>query len=170
MKEGVGGQPSQQIGKEIVNSCREYSTVVNLHEENEKRYIEIIVPKYQVPISYRGKYYIRAGSTIQELKGVALHEFILKRSGKTWDDVIEEKASFDDIDEDSIKQFLKDASKANRIKVESEISIPELLAKLRLLDGEQVKRAAIILFAKDPGRFLQICLLKSAALVTHQLI
>jgi len=40
---------------------------VNLHEENEKRYIEIIVPKYQVPISYRGKYYIRAGSTIQEL-------------------------------------------------------------------------------------------------------
>ena len=146
----------QKLLEDLPNKIRDLLGVfveVNLYEEDGKRYIEIIVPKYQVPIAYRGKYYIRSGSTKQELKGAALNEFILKRSGKTWDDVIEEKASFDHIDGESIKKFLKDASKANRINVESDISIPDLLTKLRLSDGNQVKRAAIILFGNDPGRF-----------------
>jgi ATP-dependent DNA helicase RecG len=39
-------------------------------------YLEIIVPRYDVPISVRGKYYVRTGSTLQELKGPALNEFI----------------------------------------------------------------------------------------------
>jgi ATP-dependent DNA helicase RecG len=146
----------QKLLEDLPNKIRDSLGIfvdVNLHEKDGNRFIEIIVPKYQVPIAYRGKYYIRSGSTKQELKGAALNEFILKRSGKTWDDVIEENASFDDIDGESIKQFLKDASKANRINVESDISIPDLLDKLRLSDGNQVKRAAIILFGKDPGRF-----------------
>lgn len=126
---------------------------VNLQQESGKKYIEIIVPRYQVPISFRGKYYIRSGSTKQELKGAALNEFILKRSGKTWDDIIEEKAGFDDIDLDSVKKFLTDASKAKRIKVEDNISIPDLLSKLRLADGNEIKKAAFVLFGKDPGKF-----------------
>ena len=146
----------QKLLEDLPNKIRDLLGIfveVNLHEENGKKYIEIIVPTYQVPIAYRGKHYIRSGSTIQELKGAALNEFILKRSGKTWDAVIEEKAGFDDIDGASIKQFLKDAYKANRINVERDISIPDLLEKLRLSDGSQVKRAAIILFGKDPGRY-----------------
>jgi ATP-dependent DNA helicase RecG len=56
---------------------------VNLQSENDKHFLEIVVPRYDVPISVRGKYYIRAGSTLQEMKGLALNEFILKRTGKT---------------------------------------------------------------------------------------
>jgi ATP-dependent DNA helicase RecG len=33
------------------------------------------------------------------------------------------------------------------------LSTPELLEKLRLAENEQLKRAAIVLFGKDPGRF-----------------
>jgi ATP-dependent DNA helicase RecG len=35
----------------------------------------------------------------QELTGVALNEFLLKRAGQTWDNVIEPRAAFADIDE-----------------------------------------------------------------------
>lgn len=88
---------------------------VNLHEEKDKNYLEIIVPRFDVPISVRGKYYVRTGSTLQELKGLSLNEFILKRTGKTWDGVPEQRASINDIDESSVKQFLKDARMVKRI-------------------------------------------------------
>lgn len=126
---------------------------VNLQEEKGKHYLEIIVPRYDVPISVRGKYYVRTGSTLQELKGPALNEFILKRTGKTWDDIPEQRASIKDIDESSIKQFLKDARTVKRINVEDNISISDLLEKLRLLEDGHLKRAAIVLFGKDPGKF-----------------
>jgi len=128
---------------------------VNLQSEDNKHYLEIIVPRYDVPISIRGKYYVRTGSTLQEITGLALNEFILKRTGKTWDDIPEQRASINDIDESSVKQFLKDARIAKRINVEDSISISDLLEKLRLLEDGQLKRAAMVLFGKDPGKFYQ---------------
>ena len=43
---------------------------VNLIEENGLEYIEIIVDSYPFPVNYRGKYYYRSGSTMQEIKGI----------------------------------------------------------------------------------------------------
>ena len=126
---------------------------VNLQIENEKYFLEIIIPRFDVPISIRGKFYVRTGSTLQELKGPALNEFILKRTGKTWDDIPEQRASVKDIDDATVKQFLNDARIVKRINVEDDISIPDLLEKLRLLEDGYLKRAAIVLFGKDPGKF-----------------
>ena len=126
---------------------------VNLQGENDKHFLEIVIPRFDVPISVRGKYYVRTGSTLQELRGLALNEFILKRTGKTWDDIPEQRASVDDIDETTVKQFLKDARIAKRINVEDDINLPDLLEKLRLFEDGLLKRAAIVLFGKDPGKF-----------------
>ena len=52
---------------------------INLHEEQGKHFIEIITPIYSVPISLRGRYYYRSGSTKQELTGASLNEFLLKK-------------------------------------------------------------------------------------------
>ena len=60
---------------------------VNLHTKNEDDYLEIVVEPYPFPISLRGKYYYRSGSTLQELKGAALAKFLLQRQGKKWDGV-----------------------------------------------------------------------------------
>jgi len=126
---------------------------INLLEENEKHFIEIIVQSYSVPISLRGRYYYRSGSVKQELTGAALNEFLLKRAGQTWDDVIETRASFNDIDEKTIKIFLRKAEEAGRLPDSEGLSTSELLEKLRLTENGQLKRAAIVLFGKDPGRF-----------------
>lgn len=65
----------------------------------------------------------------------------------------EQRASINDIDESSVKQFLNDARIAKRINVEYDIGISDLLEKLRLLEDGHLKRAAIDLFGKDPGKF-----------------
>ncbi|MCX6150080.1 MAG: putative DNA binding domain-containing protein [Ignavibacteriales bacterium] len=126
---------------------------VNLIKENSKCFIEIDVQPYSVAISLRGRYYIRSGSTTKELTGNSLTDFLLKKSGKTWDDVIEDRAAFSDIDENSIKKYLSDAGRAGRLPSSDDLNIPELLEKLRLAEGTKLKRAAIILFGKDPGKF-----------------
>jgi len=127
---------------------------VNLQEDAGKHFIEIVTTPYSVPISMRGRYYYRSGSTKQELTGATLNEFLLKKSGKTWDDVIEQRATFNDIDEKAVKTFLSASENAGRLPENDQgLTIPELFEKLRLSENGNLKRAAIIFFGKDPGKF-----------------
>lgn len=127
---------------------------VNLHQENEKSFIEIEVLPHDVPISYHGKYHFRSGSTKQELQGTALNEFLLRKTGKTWDDVIESNATLEVIDEKAIEAFKKSAVKSGRLpQVEDENDILQIFKNLRLTKGGNLKRAAILLFGKDPRDF-----------------
>jgi len=152
----VGVEDYKKLMDEIPNKIKNLMGItaeVNLLQEDDKHFIEIVVSPYSVPISLRGRYYYRSGSVKQELTGAALNEFLLKRAGHTWDDVIETRASFDDIDERTVKIFLKHSENAGRLPDVDGLSIPELLEKLRLAENGQLKRAAIVLFGKDPGRF-----------------
>lgn len=140
----------------IPNKIREHLGIiaqVNLHQENGAHYLEIIVPPYTVPVSLRGRYYYRTGSTKLELTGNSLNEFLLQKSGKTWDNVPEAGATFADIDTNSVQSFIKDAERSGRMPDVSDLSTEELFEKLRLTDNGILKRAAIILFGKDPNRF-----------------
>lgn len=152
----VGLEDYKRLMDEIPNKIKNnlgISTEVNFLQDGDKQFIEIIVLPYSVPISLRGRYYYRSGSVKQELTGASLNEFLLKRSGQTWDDVIEPRATFDDIDEKTIKIFLRKAEEAGRLPEIDGLTSPELLEKLRLAKNGRLKRAAIVLFGKDPGAF-----------------
>lgn len=93
---------AKRLLEEIPNKVRDILGImvdVNLHTTEQGDYLEIIVEPYPNAISYKGQYHYRSGSTKQELKSNSLNEFLLKKSGKTWDDVIEPRATFEDIDE-----------------------------------------------------------------------
>ncbi|MCH8566912.1 MAG: putative DNA binding domain-containing protein [Balneolales bacterium] len=126
---------------------------INLQEETGKKFIEIKVNPYSVPVSLRGRYYYRSGSTKMELTGVELNEFLLKKTGKNWDDVVEDGATMQDIDEASIAKFIEDSKEKGRMPETKGLSPFQILEKLNLAEGEKLKRAAIILFGKDPNRF-----------------
>ena len=152
----VGVTESKKLMDEIPNKIRNAMGItveVNLHEKDKNHFIELITPSYSVPISLRGRYYYRSGSTKQELTGASLNEFLLKKSGKTWDDVIEPRASFEDIDEKAVNTFLKASENAGRLPENNGLLVPELFEKLRLTENGQLKRSAIVLFGKDPGKF-----------------
>jgi ATP-dependent DNA helicase RecG len=152
----VGIDNYKKLMDDIPNKIRNAIGImveVNLHEEAGKRFIEIVTHPYSVPISLRGRYYYRSGSTKQELTGASLNEFLLKKSGKTWDDVVEPRASFDDIDEKTVSTFLKASENAGRLPENEDLALPDLFEKLRLTENGQLKRAALVLFGKDPGKF-----------------
>ena len=152
----VGVDDYKKLMDDLPNKIRNtmgISAEVNLHHENEKYFIEIVTHPYSVPISVRGRYYYRSGSTKQELTGASLNEFLLNKSGKTWDDAIEPDATLNDIDEQSIKLYLSAAEKSGRLPEHEGLSIKDLLEKLRLSKNGQLKRAAVVLFGKDPRKF-----------------
>jgi len=152
----TGLKNSKKLLEDLPNKIRDQLGLmphINLLEEGGKTYLEIIVEASTVPISLRGSYYWRSGSVKQELKGHALTEFLLKKMGITWDQVIKEKTSMEDIDEASIELFKKKAVTAGRLPDISDLSTRDLLHKLRLLTKDGLTNAALVLFGKDPGEY-----------------
>ena len=152
----VGLKSYKKLMDDIPNKIKSTMGItaeLNLLQRDGKDIIEIIVLPYSVPISLRGRYYYRSGSVNLELTGAALNEFLLKRAGRTWDDVIEDRATLDDIDERTIKIFMRKAEEADRMPDADGLSVPQLLEKLNLTENGKIKRAAIVLFGKNPSRF-----------------
>lgn len=144
----------EDIPNKIVNSMGLVADV-NLHEQDELAYIGVTITSSNVPISYKGKYYYRSGSTMQEMNGAALQQFILKKMGRSWDDMTNERATLDDIDRKAIEYFLRKGIDAQRIS-ESELnsSTEEVLENLGLVDDKGIlKNAALLLFGKNPLKF-----------------
>lgn len=128
---------------------------VNLQEMDGLEYIEVYVEPSNIPINYKGKYYYRSGSTMQELRGPALQQFVLKKMGRSWDDIVNDRATLNDIDREAIDYFLRKGIKADRIpKDQLDASTKDVLSSLHLLDEEgHIKNAALLLFGKDPLKF-----------------
>lgn len=156
--EVVGIQDSKRLMEDIPNKIVTHLGIVadvDLHKADDLDYIEIQVEPNSVPISYRGHYHYRSGSTKQELKGVALQEFILRKLGRSWDDIAHPKATEEVIDRDAIDYFLKKGINSGRIDSdELQASTHDVLENLNLLDDEgKLKNAALLLFAKKPQKY-----------------
>ena len=152
----IGIDDFKKLMDEIPNKVKNLMGItveVNLFEEEGTHYIEIVVQPYSVPISLRGRFYYRCGSVKMELTGASLNEFLLKRSGLTWDEVIEPRATFADIDEKSVKAYLVMSKEKDRLPDVEGLTIEEIFEKLRLTKNGELTRAAIILFGKDPRKF-----------------
>lgn len=151
---------AKKLLEDIPNQVRDLLGLmvdVNLHTENESDYLEIIVEPYPFPISLRGKYYYRSGSTLQELKGTALTKFLLQRQGKKWDGVPVPNITVDDLKNDTFDFFRKKATKSKRLEPEDiEGTNQELLESLQLYleDEKMIKRAGILLFHPKPEKFV----------------
>ncbi len=72
---------------------------VNKLVKNGLDYLEIKVKPSSYPVSYHGEYHYRSGSTKQQLTGMALSEFIMRKTGFRWEDVTVDDISVDDLDD-----------------------------------------------------------------------
>lgn len=156
--EVVGLENSKKLLEDIPNKIVNYLGLVvdvNLNEQDGVEYIELIINPSNVPISFKGKYYYRSGATMQELNGTSLQQFIMKKMGKSWDDISNENATLDDIDREAINYFLRKGIDANRIpEDERNASVKDVLTSLHLMDENgRLKNAALLLFGKDPLKF-----------------
>ena len=128
---------------------------VNLHETKQGDYIEIVVEPQPNPVSCRGEYHYRRGSTKQELKGAALDKFLLGKQGKHWDGVPVPHVTVTDLKQETFDFFRKKGVKSNRLSEDVLTDSNELLLNnLKLTDGDYLKRAAVLLFHPDPEKFV----------------
>lgn len=128
---------------------------VQLRHEAGQPLIEIEVEASPYPVTYRGKYYVRSGSTTQELSGAALDAFLLRMQGRHWDAVPVPRVNVSDLSSRALARFRTLAARSGRVETEW-LEEPDLLLleRLRLLDGKYLKRAGVLLFHPDPEKFI----------------
>lgn len=157
----VGVADAKRLLVDLPNKVRDVLGIVvavNLHTHQRGDAaldtLDIVVEPYPHPVSYKGEYHLRSGSTKQELKGAALDRFLLARLGRHWDGVPVPHVAQSDLDPGAFKTFRQLARKSGRLDA---VSLAEsdalLIDKLHLTEGRYLKRAATLLFHADPQKF-----------------
>ncbi len=162
--EVVGVSDSKKLLEDIPNKIKDTMGIiadVNLLSKDGKDYIEIKVNSSSYPVSYKGEYHYRSGSTKQQLRGASLTEFLVEKTGYRWDAVPVDNIGVEDLDSESFDIFRREAVRTGRMsKDDLNISNEELLDHLDLLVDGKLKRAAAMLFYKKPGRIISGCYVK----------
>lgn len=132
-----------------------------------KNFLEIIVKAYPNPISYRGEYHYRSGSTNQTLKGSTLDRFILKKRGRSWDGVPEPGFSVKHCSAAAFWLFKKKAAESGRMdRVLLRDRREVILENLELVEAPRLKRAACLLFSDKPEQIISGSWIKIGFFVT----
>ena len=140
---------------------------VDLIKKENKDVIRISVSESLYPVNYRGECHYRTGATKQLLQGSVLTNYLLKKTGKNWDSVPVDNVSADDLDKESFDIFFREAIRSGRMSKEDlQLSRRELLEKLNLLEGDYLKRAAVILFHRNPEKWIMGAFVKIGFFVT----
>ncbi len=175
--EVTGIKNAKQLLEEIPNkilSVLGIIAAVNLRSENDREYVEINVEPHPFPVSYKGEYHYRSGSTKQELKGQALDAFLLKKYGLHWDGVPHPGMTIQNIDDKAIENFLKKGLQSGRLDKNSQFDSPsDVIFNLKLLEKSYLRRAAALLFSENPetyivGSFVKIGFFKSNTELLYQ--
>ena len=154
----MGIRDSKKLMEDIPNKVRDILGImvdVNLLIENSKEYIEICVNPNTYPVNYKGEYHYRSGSTKQQLKGQALNQFLLKKTGITWDSVPVQNVAVKELRNDSFDIFREQAVLSKRMNPKDVDATNEhLLDSLNLLEQGMLKRAAVLLFHHNPEKWM----------------
>ncbi|MDE7310237.1 MAG: putative DNA binding domain-containing protein [Eubacterium sp.] len=160
----VGVKDSKKLMEDIPNKIQSGLGIiadVNKLTKDGLDYIEIKVEPSSYPVNYHGAYHYRSGSTRQQLQGSALTEFIREKTGYLWDAVPVDNICVDVLDRDSIEIFRREAVRKKRMTEEDlDFSNEELMDHLDLMVDGKLKRAAIMLFYRKPGRIITGCYVK----------
>ena len=154
----VGVKDVLRLLEEIPNKVQSALGIivdVNLKSEDGMEYLEIVVAPYPNPISYKGEFHYRSGSTKQVLRGAELNRFLMRKHGRTWDDVPMPGVRVGDLDGAAFDEFRRLATASERlpgdVMAESNTGVIE---KLNLREGSHLKRAAVLLFHSTPQRLI----------------
>ena len=154
--EVVGIEQPKKLIEKLPNFIAQKTGImplIHLREKAGKEYLEIEVQPSAMPISVHGRYYTRSGSVTSELQGNQLNMFLAAKMGLTWESVIEEDFSLEDIDADTVERF-KLLAKDRVPSIEQETDLLALMERLNLVVGGRFKRAAVVLFGKNVQRYV----------------
>lgn len=167
----VGVEHAGRLLEEIPNKVRDILGIlvdVNLRTEDGKELIEIRVEPYPSPISYKGEYFYRSGSTKQELKGAALERFLMRKRGRHWDDAPVPSFTARTCSATALALFKQRAIESGRMdrKILRD-SRETVLGNLDLIEKHGLRRAACLLFSDRPEKYVSGAWIKIGFFVTN---
>lgn len=104
------------------------------------------------PVSCRGRYFKRVGSSNRRMTDDDLTRAVLGSVGMTWDELVEPRATLDDLDAERIQSFRRLCNLKGRRPILPDEADLAVLEKLGLLQEGDVTRAAVLLFGRNPQR------------------
>lgn len=121
-------------------------------EVNGKSVLVIEIRKSYIPISFEGRYYKRVGNTTREMTFEGLKSFF--QSDLRWERFSERNFKIDEIDEHSVRSFLKTARAKGRLTVfNGDEPIEEVFERLGLMENGKINNAGLLLFGKNPQKY-----------------
>lgn len=119
-----------------------------------KTVVLIAVPESAAkPVYYRGRAYVRFGSTTRVAGDQEITHWVLDRTGQTWDVLPEPRARWDDLDPAAIARFRRLCQEQGRRTIPADEPDEMVLEKLGLATTGGLTRAAVLLFGREPQRF-----------------
>ena len=110
----------------------------------------------QKPILAFGRAFMRVGKSNQKLGYDEIRNLAIKTSKIYWDERVCEDAGPEDIDEEKVRWFLKEARHDRGLDINENSPVVDALLRLKLLKAGKPTNGAVLLFAKDPQRrFIQ---------------
>jgi len=114
----VGIDNAHRLLEELPNKVRDLLGIlveVNLRTDAGLEFLALRVEAYPSPVSYKGDYFVRSGSTNQRLQGAALDRFLLRKYGRTWDSAPLPGLSLEDLDAGVLVRFRERSAKSKRL-------------------------------------------------------
>jgi ATP-dependent DNA helicase RecG len=106
------------------------------------------------PVSAYGRAYRRSGRTNQVLAASEIAELYFASRGVTWDETARADATLDDIDAEKVRKFLSRARSERQWEIDAQTPVEPALRQLNLMKNGHLTIAALLLFGKNPQRFL----------------
>jgi len=151
------GKESQKNWANQISQSTEPRVIpeIEVCELDGKSVVAIRIKEHPIkPVSLKGRCYKRAGNsnrilTLQEIAQIHLHS-----TGMSWDKLSARDAQINDINLEKIKRYIKISRETGRRKIGDDEDPIQVLEKLDLLKDGIPTWAAILLFRKDPHRFV----------------
>lgn len=106
------------------------------------------------PVTAFGRALRRSGRTNQVLSAAEIGELYLATRGVTWDQTVRPDATLDDLDSEKVQRFLARASAERRWEVDPRTPVEQALHQLHVMQNGRPTVAGLLLFGKNPQRFL----------------
>ena len=168
--EVVGVQIGKNTVEDLVNRIAQH-TDPKIHPkitvkkiEGEQVIVIEVKPSKDKLVLADGRPYKRVGPATRQM-GKDEYEGLIVDKHKDkfqFDEMICKEATLKDIDAKKVEWFLEEAKRQGRLNVPSNTPVKEALVRLKLLRGEKLTNAAILLFGKEPQYFFEQAKIRAA--------
>ncbi len=162
-----GGVPGVDIGKNTLEELANYIKrntdphifpSVKIQEVGRESVVVVEVKgSAEKPVFFKNHAYKRVGKTNQMISSSELRKLAKESGGRVyWDERVCEDADLEDIEEEKVRWFLKEARHERGLDINESSPVEDALLRLKLLKAEKPTNGAVLLFGRDPQRkFIQ---------------